>query len=92
MATYKERRDALCRGLHNIGWRVEPPKGTMFVWATIPDQFRMMGSLEFSKLLLERAKVAVARKLAVRMYWMLRRQTNYTQLVRMQGSSRATLV
>jgi alanine-synthesizing transaminase len=57
---YRERRDALCRGLHNIGWRVEPPKGTMFVWARIPRKFRHMGSLEFSLMLIREAKVAVS--------------------------------
>jgi alanine-synthesizing transaminase len=60
VATYKERRDALCRGLHNIGWRVEPPKGTMFVWARIPRKFRPMGSVEFSLMLIREAKVAVS--------------------------------
>ncbi|MDI6853892.1 MAG: aminotransferase class I/II-fold pyridoxal phosphate-dependent enzyme [Deltaproteobacteria bacterium] len=60
VATYKERRDALCRGLHNIGWRVEPPKGTMFVWARIPKKFRHLGSIEFAKMLIREAKVAVS--------------------------------
>ena len=58
--TYKERRDALCRGLNRIGWRVEPPKGTMFVWARIPKRFRHLGSIEFSKMLIREAKVAVS--------------------------------
>ena len=58
--TYASRRDVLCEGLTRIGWRIDKPRGTMFVWAKIPDQFRMMGSLEFSKLLLEQAKVAVS--------------------------------
>ncbi len=58
--TYRSRRDALCEGLVRVGWKVEKPRGTMFVWARIPDQYRMMGSLEFSKFLLERAKVAVS--------------------------------
>ncbi len=57
---YRERRDALCRGLHNVGWRVEPPKGTMFVWARIPRKFRHLGSLEFSLMLIREAKVAVS--------------------------------
>jgi len=57
---YRERRDVLCRGLERAGWPVEPPKATMFVWAPIPEEFRSMGSLEFSKLLLREAKVAVA--------------------------------
>jgi alanine-synthesizing transaminase len=60
VATYQERRDALCRGLHNIGWRVEPPKGTMFVWARIPRKFRHLGSVEFSLMLIREAKVAVS--------------------------------
>ncbi|MFI5338310.1 MAG: alanine transaminase [Candidatus Methylomirabilales bacterium] len=58
--TYASRRDVLCEGLTRVGWKIDRPQGTMFVWAKIPDQFRMMGSLEFSKLLLERAKVAVS--------------------------------
>lgn len=58
--TYRERRDALVDGLNRIGWPLEKPKGTMFVWAKIPEQYRKMGSLEFSKLLIEEAKVAVS--------------------------------
>ena len=58
--TYKQRRDVLCEGLNAIGWPVEKPKATMFVWAKIPEQFREMGSLEFSKKLLKEAKVAVS--------------------------------
>ncbi|MGH8247709.1 MAG: alanine transaminase, partial [Gammaproteobacteria bacterium] len=58
--TYRSRRDALCSGLNSIGWRVEKPKATMFVWAPIPDEYRRLGSLEFSKKLLLEAKVAVA--------------------------------
>lgn len=57
---YQSRRDTLCRGLQQAGWHVEKPKATMFVWAQIPEQFRAMGSLEFSKLLLKEAKVAVS--------------------------------
>jgi alanine-synthesizing transaminase len=60
VATYKERRDALCRGLHNVSWRVEPPKGTMFVWARIPKKFRHLGSIEYAKMLIREAKVAVS--------------------------------
>ena len=60
VAVYKERRDALCRGLHNIGWRVEPPKGTMFVWARIPKKYRHLGSVEFTLMLIREAKVAVS--------------------------------
>lgn len=58
--TYRKRRDVLCEGLNSIGWPVEKPKATMFVWARIPEQFRAMGSLEFSKKLLMDAKVAVS--------------------------------
>jgi alanine-synthesizing transaminase len=57
---YRERRDVLCRGLNSIGWTITPPKATMFVWAKIPEAFRKMGSLEFSKLLVKEAKVAVS--------------------------------
>lgn len=59
-ALYKERRDVLCDGLNAIGWAVEKPKATMFVWAKIPEKYRAMGSLEFSKKLLKEAKVAVS--------------------------------
>lgn len=58
--TYRNRRDVLCEGLNAAGWEVESPKGTMFVWAPIPDQFRDMGSLEFAKKLLLEAKVAAS--------------------------------
>ncbi|MBI2970337.1 MAG: alanine transaminase [Gammaproteobacteria bacterium] len=58
--TYRSRRDALCNGLNSIGWRVEKPRATMFVWAPIPSEFRPLGSLEFAKKLLLEAKVAVA--------------------------------
>ncbi len=57
---YRDRRDALCSGLNDCGWPVDPPKATMFVWAKIPEPFVSMGSLEFSKLLIEKAKVAVS--------------------------------
>lgn len=57
---YQLRRDVLCSGLDSIGWHVEPPKATMFVWAKIPQQYHQMGSLEFCKKLLKEAKVAVA--------------------------------
>ncbi|AUM11836.1 alanine transaminase [Ketobacter alkanivorans] len=59
-AMYQRRRDVLCDGLNGIGWEVERPKATMFVWAKIPERFRALGSLEFSKLLLKEAKVAVS--------------------------------
>ncbi|OIP99352.1 MAG: alanine transaminase [Zetaproteobacteria bacterium CG2_30_46_52] len=57
---YQSRRDVLMSGLHSIGWMAEVPKATMFVWAEIPDEFKAMGSLEFSKKLLVEAGVAVA--------------------------------
>jgi alanine-synthesizing transaminase len=57
---YQKRRDELIQGLSRAGWPVDPPQGTMFVWARIPEPYRHMGSLEFSKLLLEEALVAVS--------------------------------
>ena len=57
---YRSRRDTLCRGLARAGWPVEPPKGTMFVWATIPERFRAEGSQTFALRLLRGAKVAVS--------------------------------
>jgi alanine-synthesizing transaminase len=57
---YRKRRDVLCEGLNSIGWPVEKPKATMFVWTKIPEAYQAMGSLEFSKKLLIEAKVAVA--------------------------------
>jgi alanine-synthesizing transaminase len=59
-AMYESRRNVLCDGLNNIGWHVERPKATMFVWAPIPEPYREMGSLEFSKKLLADAHVAVS--------------------------------
>jgi alanine-synthesizing transaminase len=59
-AMYQHRRDVLCDGLNAVGWQVEKPRATMFVWARIPEQYQHMGSLEFSKKLLEEAKVAVS--------------------------------
>ncbi|MGH9043532.1 MAG: aminotransferase class I/II-fold pyridoxal phosphate-dependent enzyme [Acidimicrobiales bacterium] len=58
--TYQARRDALCDGLSRIGWPVEPPKGTMFLWAPVPDPYRELGSLEFCKFLIKDAEVAVS--------------------------------
>lgn len=58
--TYEERRDALVDGLRRVGWEIEKPKATMFVWGEIPDKFKEMGSLEFCKLVLQVAKVAVS--------------------------------
>jgi alanine-synthesizing transaminase len=57
---YRSRRDALCDGLCRIGWPVERPKGTMFVWAPIPEPYREMGSLEFSRFLVSEGKVATS--------------------------------
>jgi len=57
---YRHRRDTLVSGLNRVGWEVPCPKGTMFLWAPIPEQFRAMGSVEFSKLLIREAKVAVS--------------------------------
>ncbi|MCD6571063.1 MAG: aminotransferase class I/II-fold pyridoxal phosphate-dependent enzyme [Deltaproteobacteria bacterium] len=57
---YQKRRDTLCNGLSKTGWSIKRPKATMFVWAPIPEKYRTMGSLEFSKLLLKEAKVAVS--------------------------------
>jgi alanine-synthesizing transaminase len=57
---YRRRRDALVEGLARIGWEIEKPRGTMFVWAPIPDAYEEYSSLEFSKLLVEEAKVAVS--------------------------------
>ncbi|MDB5358721.1 MAG: Aspartate aminotransferase family protein [Rhodospirillales bacterium] len=59
-ATYKRRRDVLIEGLASAGWHVPSPEASMFAWAPIPEPFRSLGSLEFSKLLLEKANVAVA--------------------------------
>ena len=57
---YRKRRDVLCDGLNKIGWAVEKPKATMFIWARIPESHRALGSLEFSKQLLAEAQVAVS--------------------------------
>ena len=57
---YQSRRDALCDGLNRIGWEVTPPRGTMFVWAPIPEPYQEMGSLEFSKFLVQEADVATS--------------------------------
>lgn len=58
--TYQDRRDALVDGLRRVGWKIEKPKGTMFVWGEIPEKFKEMGSLEFCKLVLQVGKVAVS--------------------------------
>ncbi|HYW44263.1 MAG TPA: aminotransferase class I/II-fold pyridoxal phosphate-dependent enzyme [Bryobacteraceae bacterium] len=59
-ATYQRRRDVLVAGLKRAGWPVEKPRGSMFLWAPLPERFRHLGSLEFAKLLLEKAQVAVS--------------------------------
>ncbi len=57
---YKQRRDTLITGLNRIGWEVPAPKGTMFVWAKIPEQFSHMTSVDYAKMLIQEAKVAVS--------------------------------
>jgi alanine-synthesizing transaminase len=59
-AIYQSRRDALCEGLSRIGWEIPKPKGTMFVWARLPEPYADMGSLEFAKLLITDANVATS--------------------------------
>jgi alanine-synthesizing transaminase len=59
-AIYRSRRDALCDGLNRIGWSLTAPKGTMFVWAPIPEPYREMGSLEFASFLVNEAEVATS--------------------------------
>ncbi len=57
---YQRRRDVMVKGLHDIGWRVENPKASMYVWAKIPEAYAAMGSIEFTKRLLGEARIAVA--------------------------------
>ena len=57
---YRERRDVLISGLNRVGWEVPSPKGTMFVWAPIPERYKHLGSVEFAKMLIHEAKVAVS--------------------------------
>ena len=57
---YRKRRDVLCKGLHELGWGVEIPKATMYIWVAIPEPYRGAGSLEFAKKLLRDAKLAVS--------------------------------
>jgi alanine-synthesizing transaminase len=57
---YQSRRDALVGGLNRIGWKVDPPMGTMFLWAPIPEPYVEMGSVEFAKMLVTEAAVAVS--------------------------------
>jgi alanine-synthesizing transaminase len=58
--TYQRRRDVMAKGLHDIGWMVEVPKASMYIWAKIPDAYAGLGSIEFTRRLLEGAKIAVA--------------------------------
>jgi alanine-synthesizing transaminase len=57
---YRQRRDALVEGLNRVGWAIDKPKGTMFVWAKIPEPYLKMGSIEFAKMLMVKARVAVS--------------------------------
>ena len=59
-ATYKRRRDVLVESFANAGWTFDPPGASMFAWVPVPEAFREVGCLEFSKLLIEKAEVAVA--------------------------------
>ena len=59
-AAYQRRRDVLVKGLHEAGWMVDNPKASMYVWAKIPEPYAAMGSLEFTKKLIEKAKVSVS--------------------------------
>jgi alanine-synthesizing transaminase len=59
-STYQKRRDVMCKGLHDIGWMVEVPKASMYIWAKIPEAYAALGSIEFTKRLLEGARIAVA--------------------------------
>ena len=59
-AQYQARRDVLVKGLHEAGWKVDVPKASMYIWARIPEAYRAMGSLEFAKALLAKAKVSVS--------------------------------
>ena len=59
-ATYQKRRDVLVKGLREAGWNVDCPKASMYIWARIPEKYAALGSLEFAKQLMERAKVCVS--------------------------------
>jgi alanine-synthesizing transaminase len=58
--TYQRRRDVMVKGLHDIGWMVEVPKASMYIWAKIPEAYAGLGSIEFTKRLLDGAKIAVS--------------------------------
>jgi len=60
VTVYKERRDVLVNGLERVGWKVPSPRGSMFIWAKIPERFSHLDSVEFSKMLIREAKVAVS--------------------------------
>jgi alanine-synthesizing transaminase len=59
-ATYKSRRDCLVESFGRAGWNIPPPPATMFAWAPVPEPFKQLGSVEFAKLLIEKAGVAVS--------------------------------
>lgn len=59
-AKYQSRRDVLVKGLREAGWDVECPKASMYIWAKIPAHYKALGSLEFARQLLEKAKVCVS--------------------------------
>jgi len=59
-ANYQRRRDVMVKGLHDIGWMVENPRASMYVWAKIPEYYAAMGSIEFTKRLMDQAKIAVS--------------------------------
>ena len=59
-AIYQDRRNALCDGLNRIGWDITPPRGSMFIWAPIPEPYRHLGALDFSKILVQEADVATS--------------------------------
>jgi len=59
-AQYESRRDVLVKGLHEAGWMVEKPKASMYIWAKIPEPYMKMGSLEFAKHVLAKAKVSIS--------------------------------
>jgi len=59
-AMYQSRRDVMIDGMHKMGWMAEKPKASMFIWAEIPDDFKSMGSLEFSKRLMIEGGVSVS--------------------------------
>jgi alanine-synthesizing transaminase len=58
--TYQKRRDVMVKGLHDIGWMVDNPKASMYIWAKIPEYYAKMGSIEFTKRLMDEAKIAVS--------------------------------